>query len=172
MTAMPAKPDCPAQATIRDAHPADAEIIAAFNRATALETENLKIPVNLSVEGVRVALDDPNRARYFLAEIDGRVAGQMMLTLEWSDWRSGFFWWIQSVYVHPDFRRRGVLRSLYLHVRRLAESDPNVCGLRLYVHHDNAHAMNTYRRLGMTETQYLVFEKCFESRASAEHAEV
>ena len=91
--------------------------------------------------------------------IGDAVAGQTMITTEWSDWRNGFFWWIQSVYVHPDFRRRGVFRSLYAHIRSLAHERSNVCGLRLYVHNTNTRAIDTYIKLGMALTEYRLCEE-------------
>lgn len=82
-----------------------------------------------------------------------------MVTSEWSDWRNGFFWWIQSVYVRPEYRRHGVYRSLHEHLRKLAQTEPNICGLRLYVERENERAQSTYSRLGMHETHYLLFEE-------------
>ena len=91
-------------------------------------------------------LRDDTKGIYFLAEEKGIVAGQLSITTEWSDWRNGNFWWIQSVYVAPEFRQRGVFRALYAHVRRLAKSRRDVCGLRLYVDEDNARAQRAYER--------------------------
>jgi ribosomal protein S18 acetylase RimI-like enzyme len=84
--------------------------------------------------------------------------GQLMLTYEWSDWRAKMFWWVQSVYVHPEFRGRGVFSRLYQHVESLARQDPGVCGIRLYVHHANHRAMAAYEKLGMTPADYRVYE--------------
>ena len=94
-----------------------------------------------------------------LAEEGGAVVGQLMLTKEWSDWRNGWLWWIQSAYVRQDARRRGIFRALYDHVRRAAENDPEVIGLRLYMEQDNHAARQTYLRLGMKPTSYVVFEQ-------------
>jgi ribosomal protein S18 acetylase RimI-like enzyme len=144
--------------TIRPARLADAPTLAAYNAAMALETEHLTLdPATLSA-GVRAALADPNKARYFVAESDdATLAGMLMLTLEWSDWRNGEIWWIQSVYVHPDHRRRGVFRSLYRHVEQLARQQDAV-GLRLYVASHNTAAQRTYATLGMDLSEYLVME--------------
>jgi ribosomal protein S18 acetylase RimI-like enzyme len=93
-----------------------------------------------------------------VAECDGRVVAGLMITYEWSDWRNGLFWWIQSVYVRPEFRRRGIYRKMYAHIRQAASMNGNVCGLRLYVERDNQSAQTTYASLGMSKTHYLIFE--------------
>ena len=142
---------------IRPATPADAAVIAAFNAAMALETEHKRLDADTLRAGVERAIAQPAAARYFLGEIGGQVAGQLMITFEWSDWRNADFWWIQSVYVHPDFRARGVFRALYRHVEQLARQ-AKACGLRLYVERDNANAQEVYRRLGMENAGYFVFE--------------
>lgn len=144
---------------IRPATLDDLETIVSFNVAMAEETEGKKLDREVHTEGARLALTDKARSAYYLAEIDGRIAGQTMVTFEWSDWRSGFFWWIQSVYVHPDFRRQGVFKTLYQHIQQLAKSKPDVCGIRLYVYHKNKRAIETYQHLGMTLTDYLVCEE-------------
>ena len=144
---------------IRPARIVDFETIVAFNHAMAKETEGKTLDPANAEAGVRNALEDPHRALYFMAEVDRVVVGQTMITPEWSDWRNGFFWWIQSVYVDPRFRRHGVFRALYEHIARLAKGRDDVCGLRLYVHHDNRNAIETYRRLGMSQAEYLLFEE-------------
>ena len=97
----------------------------------------------------------------FHAEIDGRIAGQTMITVEWSDWRNGFFWWIQSVYVRAEFRRKGVFQAIYRHIQTRAKAEEDVCGIRLYVYHDNQRAMETYNSLGMVESEYRFFEEAW-----------
>ncbi len=143
---------------IRDATPADAALIAEFNRRLAWETESKRLDAEVLARGVQLALEKPDCCRYFLAESGGQVVGQTMLTYEWSDWRAGRFWWIQSVYVVAEQRGRGVFRALFEHVRGLARSTPDVCGLRLYVEHQNAAAQTTYRRLGMSPSGHLLYE--------------
>ncbi len=144
---------------IRQAGPSDLETVVAFNQAMAVETEGRDLDSETVTAGVRQALADPGRSVYFLAEIDGEIAGQTMFTTEWSDWRNGYFWWIQSVFIAPEHRRKGVFRALHQHIRALAKARPDVCGLRLYVHHDNQRAMNTYRQLGMTQAEYHLYEE-------------
>lgn len=138
----------------RPASLSDLDTVVRFNEAMALETEDKRLDRATLTEGVRRALADPARSRYFVAEVDGKVVGQTMITFEWSDWRNGFFWWIQSVYVDANHRRAGVFRSLYRHIRDAARASPDVCGLRLYVHHANDRAMATYRDLGMSVSDY------------------
>jgi GNAT superfamily N-acetyltransferase len=144
---------------IRPAGPADADSVVDFNYRLAQESEGIKLDAELLAVGVAQALADPLKARYFLATDDGQVAGQIMITTEWSDWRNGWFWWIQSVFVEEEFRRRGVFRALYDHVYQAAEQDPSVIGLRLYVDCENQIAMDTYLKMGMAETDYFVLEK-------------
>ncbi len=144
---------------VRRATTADLGTLVAFNQAMAVETEDKTLDGPTVTAGVRRALEDPNRSIYFVAEAGGDVVGQTMFTLEWSDWRNGFFWWIQSVYVTPDFRGRGVFRALYEHIRSLAKEREDVCGLRLYVDRSNQRAIETYRKLGMTLTDYLLCEE-------------
>ena len=145
--------------TIRRGRPADADVVADFNRLLALESEGKSLDRAILARGVRAVLGDPARGLYFLAELDGAVVGQLMLTYEWSDWRNGWIWWIQSVYVRGDARRRGVFRALYEHAVAEAQAQPDVVGLRLYVERDNQAAQQTYLRLGMSPTGYLVLEK-------------
>ncbi|MEL6130005.1 MAG: GNAT family N-acetyltransferase [Cyanobacteria bacterium J06636_28] len=145
--------------TIRLAKPNDAETIAAFNRAMAQETENKDLIPEVILAGVRSLFEHPSRGFYIVAETDGNVVACLMITTEWSDWRNGVFWWVQSVYVQTAYRRRGIYRSMYSFVKELAEKEPGVCGFRLYVEQDNSRAQNTYRALGMTQSPYCLFEE-------------
>jgi len=138
---------------LRDATPADAATLVAFNRALAAETEGKHLPPAVVDRGVRRLLADGHRGQYLVAVVDDpageRVVGQLMLTREWSDWRDGWFLWIQSVYVDPAFRRRGIYRALHRRVLEQAEQDDDICGVRLYVERDNDRARHTYLALGM-----------------------
>src|SRR5262245_33115504 len=149
------------QIQIRSATYADAEILVRFNIAMARETENRVLPLDKITPGVKTILSRTEQGFYLIAEFDGQVAGSLMVTTEWSDWRNGLFWWVQSVYVHPEFRRRGVYRALYEELKTRAEARSDVCGCRLYVERENLGAQETYRRLGMTRTRYEVFEELF-----------
>ncbi len=146
---------------IRQATPADAGIIAAHNRAMALETEGKDLDAARTLGGVSALLADPAKGFYLLAERGGEVVGQLMITFEWSDWRNGTFWWIQSVYVAPAARRAGVYRALHGRVLALARGDGGVCGVRLYVDRENARAQATYAALGMTPARYDLYEVDF-----------
>lgn len=147
---------------VRPAAPQDIATIVEFNRAMAAESEDKGLDPETLRRGVQHLLDHPHDGRYIVAEdTHGTPAGCLMLTYEWSDWRAGRFWWIQSVYVAPAFRRRGVYTSMHRHVRTLAGQDPLSCGLRLYVERDNQGAMSTYRAMGMTETHYRLYEEEF-----------
>jgi len=142
----------------RDAVPADAQAIIGFQLAMALETEGLTLDAGILERGVHAVFADPGRGRYFVAESDGRVVASLMITYEWSDWRNGTVWWIQSVYVTPDYRRRGIYAGLYTHVRAMVEAEPAIRGIRLYVDTRNTTAQEVYTRLGMSGEHYKVFE--------------
>lgn len=148
---------------ISPATPDDAPTIVAFNIALAAESENRPLDAATVRAGVKAVLSDPAKGRYFVARLTagpeaGAVIGQVMVTVEWSDWRNGPLWWVQSVYVRADHRRRGVFRSLFRHVlsAAAAEGSPAV---RLYVEEHNAAARATYAALGMGSTGYLVLER-------------
>ncbi len=145
----------------RSARLPDADAIADFNRALARETEGRELDPAKIGPGVRVVLGDATKGRYYVVESGGVVVGQLMLTFEWSDWRNGMFWWIQSVYVRADHRGRGVFAALYRHVEAEARANPGVCGLRLYMEHENNRARAAYVKLGMRAPGYEVFEVDF-----------
>jgi GNAT superfamily N-acetyltransferase len=149
------------QFEIRAAEGSDAETIAKFNAAMARETEHLDLDPERLLNGVRALLCDPGKGFYLVACAGGEVIGQLMITYEWSDWRNGNFWWIQSVYVRPDWRGEGVFRRLYQEVERQARQLGGCCGLRLYVELDNTRAQQVYARLGMRETAYKIYESDF-----------
>lgn len=149
---------------IRSARPADDAIIARFNRAMALETEARKLNPSGVLRGVKALLADPAKGVYFVAEADSEIIGQTLITYEWSDWRNGNFWWIQSVYVAPAHRGRGVFKALHQHIHQLARRQTDVCGLRLYVDGHNAQAKEVYARLGMARTDYELWEEDFRRR--------
>lgn len=149
---------------VRAATAADIDAIVEFNAAMAMETESKNLPREILRAGVAAVFDDPRRGFYRVAEVDGIVAGCLMITFEWSDWRNGDWWWLQSVYVKPEFRRGGVFRALYDDIERAAQSTPHVVGVRLYVEKENRRAQNTYASLGMHEADYLMFAKNLDPR--------
>jgi ribosomal protein S18 acetylase RimI-like enzyme len=142
---------------VRDASAADVPVIVDFNLAMALATEDKALDRDVLERGVRAVFDAPSKGFYLVAELDGAVVGQLMLTYEWSDWRNAWWWWIQSVYVRPSARRRGVFRALYDEAVRRARA-AGAHGLRLYVEQDNAAAQSVYETLGMTRAPYVMFE--------------
>jgi GNAT superfamily N-acetyltransferase len=146
---------------IRKARLADAPVIAEFNARMAWETEHRRLNPDRVNRGVAGLLKDNNKGIYFVAEVGRRIVGQLLITYEWSDWREGTFWWIQSVYVTPEHRRRGIFRALFRHVHQMAKSRANVCGLRLYMHAKNRRARYAYESLGMKHSGYEVFELDF-----------
>jgi GNAT superfamily N-acetyltransferase len=143
---------------IRKADIADASTVADFNLRLARETEDLALDPASVGPGVEAILKDSSKGLYYVAEVDGVLAGQVMITYEWSDWRNGNIWWLQSVYVRHEFRRKGIFRALFQHLETLARQQDDVCGLRLYMHADNARARRSYEQLGMKHTKYEVFE--------------
>ncbi len=149
--------------SIRQAVAADAEVIARFNAAMAEETEGRALDWAVILAGVKGLLARPEYGFYLLAELRGAPAACLLITYEWSDWRNGLFWWVQSVYVSPEHRRKGIYRAMYGRVRDLAAADRLVCGLRLYVEKDNAAARATYENLGMHEAHYRMYEEVFRA---------
>jgi GNAT superfamily N-acetyltransferase len=145
--------------SIRKATAADAGAISRFNQAMALETEGKKLIPERVDAGVRRLIAEPSLGFYVVA-VDGQdIVACLLVTHEWSDWRNGLFWWIQSVFVQQGWRRQGVYSSLYAHVQELAAADPQVCGFRLYVEKDNVAAQQAYAALGMGATDYLIYEE-------------
>jgi len=140
--------------TIRRATPADLDVLVRFNAASAYESEGITLDETVLREGVRAAFADPHKGFYTVAEVDGVVAGQVLVTYEWSDWRNGWFWWIQSVYVAKAARRKGVFRALLERVKEQAMADPAVIGLRLYVELHNYGARQAYVALGLEPEPY------------------
>ncbi len=143
---------------VRQAMAAEAGRIADFNRAMAIETEGVALNENTVTAGVVGVLGQPGRGFYLVAEVDGVVAGCLLITYEWSDWRNKMFWWIHSVYVKPELRGRGIYSALNEKAKELAAKAGNVCGFRLYVHRSNTRTQEVFRILGMEETEYLLFE--------------
>jgi len=143
---------------VRPAVASDAGAIAHFNARLAEETEAIVLDPRRLRAGVEALLVDPAKGFYTVAESGDAIVGQMLVTYEWSDWRNGWFWWVQSVYVAPDFRGRGVFARIYRDVERRAREDGGVCGLRLYVEEENARAREVYRRLGLADAPYRMLQ--------------
>ena len=149
----------PAEAiSVRPACRDDVSLMARWAEAMALETEDKQLKPDMLRRGIQIAVDDPTRGLYFIADIAGEPVGTLMLTYEWSDWRCSWWWWIQSVYIVPAHRRKGVYRALYAHVLAMAKAREDVRGLRLYVERENSNAQRTYEFLGMLDAGYRMYE--------------
>jgi ribosomal protein S18 acetylase RimI-like enzyme len=150
---------------VRLARSEDAATIASFSAAMALETEGRRLDLDRLYDGTIALLESPDRGFFMVAELeqadDRQLLGQLMITYEWSDWRNGAFWWIQSVYVDPAWRCRSVFRRMHETVMATAKTSPNVCGVRLYVEESNSTAQSVYRKVGLTPSSYVVFEADF-----------
>ena len=144
---------------IRIAAPEDADALVEFNQAMALETEGKQLNGEVLRQGVEAVFGDEKKGFYVVAENDGMIAGGLMVTYEWSDWRHGWFWWIQSVYILPASRGQRVYSRLYEFVKGKAAEAGNVCGFRLYVENDNYHAQKVYEKVGMEASHYLMYEE-------------
>ena len=143
---------------VRNATQDDLNTVVGFNAAMAVETEGKTLDMELLTKGVSAVLHDDGLGFYLIAEVEGRPVGQLMITTEWSDWRNGYFWWIQSVYVDREYRRRGVYRALDNHVHTEARMGGDVCGIRLYVERSNHIAQQVYSSLDMHRSHYDLFE--------------
>ncbi len=146
---------------VRDATTADAVAIAVFQQAMARETEGKSLDAGLLQKGVNAVFGAPEKGGYLVAEAEARVVASLLITFEWSDWRNATFWWIQSVFVDAQWRRKGVYRALHDHVFEAARASDGVCGVRLYVDRDNHGAQETYQSLGMTKSHYDMYEVDF-----------
>jgi len=144
---------------IRLAQKNDAPALVEFNQAMALETEGKRLDSEILTGGVEAVFEDSKKGFYVVAENENEIIGGLMVTFEWSDWRGHWFWWIQSVYILPDARGRGIYRLLYEFVKRKAEESSNVCGFRLYVEKENGRAQKVYEKLGMEQSHYLMYEE-------------
>jgi len=143
---------------IRPGTCADADTLADFQLRMAMETEGLRLDPEVLSSGVRAVLDDPSKGSYWVAEEDGRVIASLLVVPEWSDWRNGTVWWIHSLYVRDEYRRRGVFRALFGHLKRLVQQDDGLKGLRLYVDRRNARAQQAYEAMGMDGDHYRLYE--------------
>ncbi|MGC9469993.1 MAG: GNAT family N-acetyltransferase [Bacteroidales bacterium] len=143
---------------IRKAFPDEYAIIADFQINMARETENMDLDPSTVEKGVKAALADQSKGQYYVAEAGGKIIASMMITTEWSDWRNGNVWWIQSVYILPPFRGNRVFSHMYAFLKKQVEEEPGVLGLRLYVDRHNHHARRVYEALGMNGQHYITYE--------------
>lgn len=142
---------------IRKATPEDAEVIIDFQQKLAWETERLTLVPEIIGQGVEAVFTVPTRGQYWVGEEEGKVVASLLITCEWSDWRNCTVWWFQSVYVLSSFRRTGIFRSMYQHIKNEAEKN-GIGGLRLYVDTSNSKAQQTYEALGMKSQHYKMYE--------------
>ena len=143
---------------IRPATEEDRFIIADFQVKMAKETENISLDIEIVNNGVMSVFQDSHKGKYLVAENEGKVIASLLLTYEWSDWRNSVVLWIQSVFVVPEMRGKGVFKNLYTFVRKIATDDKSVSGIRLYVDKSNGKAMQVYNKVGMNGEHYSVFE--------------
>jgi ribosomal protein S18 acetylase RimI-like enzyme len=151
---------------IRIATRDDIAALVEFNLAMALETEHKTLDTAALTAGVSAVFDDSSKGFYVVVDVEGSVAAGLMITTEWSDWRNGWFWWIQSVYVRPEHRGGGLYGKMYEFVKALAGQTRNVCGFRLYVEKENERAQRVYEKLGMERTYYLMYEEETKNRST------
>ncbi len=151
---------------IRIAREEDIPALVEFNQAMALETEHKSLDAEVLTAGVSAVFGDPAKGFYVVIEESGVVAAGLMVTTEWSDWRNGWFWWIQSVYVRPEHRGSGLYGRMYEFVKSMATQARNVCGFRLYVEKENEKAQRVYEKLGMDRTYYLMYEEETKNRST------
>ena len=149
------------QISIREGSISDTPTIAKFQQQMALETESKILKESTIRQGGESVLNCPNKGFYIIAETDSQVIGSLLVTFEWSDWRNGWFFWIQSVFVDAKYRRQGVYRVMHSEVIRRTKESGNCCGIRLYVEKDNRNAQKVYKTLGMHETDYYLYEEEF-----------
>lgn len=143
---------------VREANKSEASIIARFQIIMAMESEGMKLDKEVIEKGVSAVFDDAAKGKYYVAEFKGELIGSMLNTYEWSDWRNGSIVWFQSVYVKPDFRRNGIFKAMYLHIKKLVENDNTLKGMRLYVDKGNERAQKVYQALGMSGEHYDTYE--------------
>jgi len=143
---------------IREATINDSEAIINFQIAMALETEHLKLDVSTVKKGVRNVFSDFAKGKYFVGEVDGHVVASLMITYEWSDWRNGYVWWIQSVYIEPKFRGLKIFKKMYMYLKEVVKNDDTLIGIRLYVDKTNINAQKVYKKIGMNSEHYQMYE--------------
>ncbi|HEY0652389.1 MAG TPA: GNAT family N-acetyltransferase [Chryseosolibacter sp.] len=144
--------------SIRPSRLEEVSVLVNFQQRLALETENVQLDFATVEQGIRAMFADPTKGMYFIAEVDGEVAGCHSITYEWSDWRNGMVWWLQSVYISEKFRKHGVFKAMFENLKRLIGNDPKLAGLRLYVDKSNLRAQHVYQAMGMNGEHYRVFE--------------
>lgn len=143
---------------VREANPGDTDVLVQFQQCMAQETEGISLDLDILREGVNAIFLSVDKGFFLVAEVNGQVAASLLITYEWSDWRNATFWWIQSVYVDVQLRRKGVFKAMYNYVYDLAVSRDDICGIRLYVDRNNLVAQQIYDSIGMSSSHYYMYE--------------
>ena len=144
--------------TVREANPLDENFIVDFQVRMAKETEQIDLDRDIVNKGVIAVLNSPEKGIYFVAESENKIIASLLITFEWSDWRNGNVYWIHSIYVLPEFRKKGVFKTMYLHLKNIAQKNENIRGLRLYVDKTNINAQKVYETMGMDGDHYMLYE--------------
>ena len=146
------------QPLVRRAKKQDIATIVSFNQAMANETENISLKSSILIPGVEALFNDQKLGFYIVCEVDKSVRACLMISYEWSDWRNGLFWWIQSVFVQKEYRKQGLYKLMYQYIKTLVDGRDDIVGIRLYVDDENKNAKNVYKKLGMHKSNYELFE--------------
>jgi ribosomal protein S18 acetylase RimI-like enzyme len=146
----------------REAKETEYKIIADFQEKMAWETEHFKLDINTVIKGVQAVFNDISKGKYFIVEDNGKLIASLLTTYEWSDWRNNFVIWIQSVYVLPEYRKKGVFKIMYSEIKKIVKSSEKYSGIRLYVDNTNVNAQKVYKKSGMKGDHYGLFEEMFE----------
>ena len=136
---------------------ADVALIAQFQVDMAMESEGLTLDAEKVLNGVSAVMKDNSKGKYLVARLDEHIIASLMITREWSDWNCEWYWWIQSVYVLPSYRGKGIFSAMYSKVKEMAREE-GIAQIRLYVDKENIKARNVYQRLGMNECHYLMYD--------------
>ena len=143
----------------RKAKPEEYKVIAGFQEKMAWETEHFKLNTDTVLKGVKAVFEDNSKGEYYIVEEDGKITASLLTTYEWSDWRNNFVIWIQSVYVLPEYRKKGVFNLMYSEIKNIVKNNQNYSGIRLYVDKTNKNAQKVYTKIGMQGKHYSLFEE-------------
>ncbi len=142
----------------REAQETEYKVIAGFQEKMAWETEKFRLNTETVLKGVSAVFKDKSKGKYYIIEVDGKIIASLLTTYEWSDWRNSFVLWIQSVYVLPEYRAKGVFKLMYSEIKKIVKNNSNYSGIRLYVDKTNTKAAEVYKKIGMTGEHYYLFE--------------
>ncbi len=143
---------------IREATTKDISLIVSFQLKMAMESEEMLLDKAILENGVNAVFEDQNKGRYYVAGFENQIVGSMLNTYEWSDWRNGIIIWFQSVYVMPEYRKNGIFKNMYQHIKNIVEKNDQYKGMRLYVDVGNLKAQKVYADMGMVGDHYFTYE--------------